>query len=164
MSSVSSFWRWCDSPANLSPIAVSALFSWGLFSGVALQAYLSPPAYRTGTPAYLQELTAEEHSRWLLTGRTRPARIVLNILSEEEFNRRRPAPRVAGWAAISRDPCEVYVKAGAEVMLMPQDGDARWMDPESGNTLVHEIMHCLRGSWYRGWTNQELGIVERPHE
>lgn len=97
------------------------------------------------------ELTPAERESGLLLVSTVPIEIRLRILPRQAFTRDPVA--VAGYKTLafsvsSRTPCEIAIPEGWEIMVWPSKGKAEWLSPSDGDTLAHEIAHCLRGRWH----------------
>ena len=95
-----------------------------------------------------KELSDSERSQAVLYQETTPTVMTLRIVTKEEFYTTR-APNVWAVAQTYKVPCQIIVQAGAMIVAHPADAEAHWADRDDGDTLAHEILHCLRGGWHR---------------
>lgn len=84
---------------------------------------------------------------------TTPTEIELVIASPERFasdyDGHSSVSSLVAYAYPNRTPCRIVVHAGQSIVASPEHSWAAWADPRDGDTLAHEILHCLRGSWHR---------------
>ena len=129
------------------PVALAALS--GLVLGVLAGSVIQErhDARSDPAPAAVAPLTADERKTDFVVQATVPTTITLRFVSREQFDRERP-PDAAGFSVISAARCTITFPAGAGIIAVPSQRQARWLDRWDGDALAHEILHCLRGAWH----------------
>lgn len=69
--------------------------------------------------------------------------------------------RIAPWAEYKKDhsnmaaysrpfaaPCEIIMPEGWWIKVNFSNYEATWLTKDDGDTLAHEILHCLKGRWH----------------
>lgn len=112
-----------------------------------------PPKPGIEKPAVLSvakppEITADERAFGILYQETKPMDVVVHILSYEAFSQRRSSPLVVGFAHPYKSPCEIFIPEGWMLKADLKSQRVRWSHEDQDDTLAHELLHCLRGSWH----------------
>lgn len=79
---------------------------------------------------------------------TAPISMKLNIVDTQTWEKTRGDPNVAAYSQPYQNTCVITIPEGWMIEVKPQDKEARWLNPEHGHYLAHEILHCLRGGWH----------------
>jgi hypothetical protein len=77
---------------------------------------------------------------------TEPIAVRLIVMEAGKFRKENP-----GAAAIAypyATPCTIVIPSGWMIWAIPDDGYAKWAHSDDGDTLAHEMLHCLRGKWH----------------
>lgn len=130
------------------PIFLVIWFSF--WCGVVLMAAIAGGVTFATRPDVFEpvELSAAERAAPALIQTLPPTTITLQILPREEFYRRASEPTVLGFAQPGLSPCTISIPEGWEVQFSPGARYARWRNDNNGNTLAHEMLHCVRGHWH----------------
>lgn len=96
----------------------------------------------------LPSLPEEQKSSNIAVIETTPLEIKLKILAKEKFETERLTPDTVAQTAINTNPCTIIIPEGWQIYLTLQTGNADWLHSANGQTLAHEIAHCLVGSWH----------------
>lgn len=94
------------------------------------------------------ELSETERSYREAIVETNPNVMILRIVDGAKFDEIKPTPNTIAFASISTFPCEITIPAGYKIRFAPKEKTARFENQENANTVAHEILHCLRGSWH----------------
>lgn len=85
----------------------------------------------------------------ILVQTTWPAEIKLRIVDKSEIERLRPNAYAFSYTYAAADhACEIFIPDKMPIRFWPAQSRAEWVDKFDGDTLAHEILHCLRGSWH----------------
>ncbi len=110
--------------------------------------------YGPKTIRFPRELTDNERAQPFIRQPTEPQTIILHIVPPDQFRREIDDERTVAFTSIHRDPCEITIPAGWTIMAIPAKGRAVWEDGSNNETLTHEILHCIRGSWHPPWPKE----------
>lgn len=94
------------------------------------------------TPIELS-LEQREDKNFRLEQRTIPMTVRLEIEDEQGFD-----PGVIAYTMPYKRPCEIHLRAGMVIDSKPRHWWADFRDPQSGEIIAHELLHCLRGTWH----------------
>jgi hypothetical protein len=61
------------------------------------------------------------------------------------------AKNLAAYTMINDNPCTIVIPLPVSFYVFPQLGKAGFADNEEADTIAHEILHCLYGSWHPRW-------------
>jgi len=87
-----------------------------------------------------------------------PLEIKLRIVTREEMGRYVESPwRLRGMAIINRNPCEILIPDHWYIRAYPAAGRAAFVWSSNGDTLAHEILHCIAGHWHKDDGNVWIG-------
>jgi hypothetical protein len=89
-----------------------------------------------------------------------PMNISLKIMSDRDFQRDPNAlnlmktqkmAAIAAYTVMSASPCTIALPDDFKINFIAESGLAWFNDPETSDSLAHEILHCLHGSWHPPW-------------
>lgn len=92
-----------------------------------------------------------------------PIDIKLRIVDAKEFNKSltvsmlkatQQMNAVGAYTLINNNPCEIILPDDFKIDVLASKG-AAWFSSETGDTLAHEILHCLYGVWHQPWNKIE---------
>lgn len=129
-----------------------SVFLAGAAVGAALRS-LAPPAPAVAIDPLAIDpvpLSAMELAGPMLIQETWPIAISLRIVDRATFDAQTDDERVVAFTRF-KSPCEIIMPAGWPIAAWPRIGLARWVNRDDGDTLAHEILHCLRGTWHPPW-------------
>jgi hypothetical protein len=91
--------------------------------------------------------SAEELKADKLTVRVPPMAMRLVFANVEDFHKVADQ-RTLAFTESNIDPCEIVLPAGVEIEATLSTGRAWWTNDQYSDTIPHEILHCLKGSWH----------------
>lgn len=99
-----------------------------------------------GQPEPMPLTNTERHDVPFIVQPTEPLVMRLEIMEAGKFKKENPGDAAIAYPHAS--PCTIVIPSGWMIEAVPEMSFAQWQDDDNGNTLAHEILHCLRGSWH----------------
>lgn len=126
-----------------------SIFFWaiGLMTGFSLGTSIPPSDFGLKGLTKPIELSDNEKDTTLLYIPTIPIDIELRIVPRKEYDELHP--RTAGISYTKRKPCRIEIPDGWNIMVSPDRKRADWINRDDGDTLAHEILHCIHGGWHK---------------
>ncbi len=125
------------------------------FIGVEMAAAMKPGTAFGSVASAQRELTPDELKEDFVYTRLERMDIELRIASPEDFALGAKSKLlVRAFAYDKLRPCRVVIPVGWEVWALPSQGRAGWVNEHDGDTVAHELLHCLRGNWHAEFTKK----------
>ena len=131
------------------------IFSCGVFFGIATLGVALAPSHHTLPKTFL-----DKDSHIIMYQYTPPMKVLLSFEPRKEFEAHGPglakslqkSYKIDGYTDIYAQPyCVVHLPAAMLIEYTPALGDAKWFEKDDGDTIAHELLHCIQGSWHPDW-------------
>lgn len=123
--------------AYVAGLVVGGFIGAGVTSGFFVEPQL---ARNNPTEFKSEELVGETYVL------TKPLEMKLKILPLAEYMKNHS--RAAAYSHPFTAPCEIIMPEGWWIKVNFSDYQATWLIKDNGDTLAHEILHCLKGRWH----------------
>lgn len=89
-----------------------------------------------------------------LQTKTEPGDITLRILSKKDFAAAIADPEAIAFQNFDGRHCVITVPEGWQIDFVPHDAMAWWDNRDNGDSLAHEILHCMVSGWHDQFTER----------
>lgn len=127
----------------------------GAFAGACLTIFATIMGNAILTPKATPTLLLPSEQSFFIQP-TVPLRANITILTDAQFDRQpyvflrqhSEDVNIVAFTNANVSPCEITLRAGMEIEAWPERRRAQFVDREDGDTIAHELLHCIR-DWHQ---------------